>query len=267
MRGVPSQQQLDAAVAYDTLFVPALFGPWASRVADAAHAGPGDRALDVACGTGTLARSLFTRAGTSGVVDGLDADPGMLAVAALAAPAITWQQGVAEMLPYPDQSFDVVASQFGLMFFTDRTRAIGEMVRVLAPGGRLAVAVWGPLDSAPGYRDEVALLERTAGQQAADAVRAPFVLGDRQALAATFAEAGLASLRITTQQGSARFPSVRTMVEADLRGWLPVMGVELSEPEVATILQEAETALGAYVDEAGAVTFPVAAHIVTATRP
>src|SRR5690606_15109530 len=83
MRGVPSQQQLDAAVAYDTLFVPALFGPWAPRVADAAHAGPGDRALDVACGTGVLARSLFTRAGTSGVVDGLDPDPGMLAVAAL----------------------------------------------------------------------------------------------------------------------------------------------------------------------------------------
>lgn len=267
MREVPSQPQLDAAVAYDTLFVPALFGPWAPRVAEAAHTGPGDRALDVACGTGVLARALFARAGTSGVVDGLDPDPGMLAVAALSAPAITWQQGVAEALPYPDQSFDVVASQFGLMFFANRATAVAEMVRVLAPGGRLAVAVWGPLESSPGYRDEVALLERTAGKQAADAVRVPFLLGDRQTLAATFTGAGVAALRITTQQGNARFPSVRTMVEADLRGWLPVMGVALTETQIAGILQEAESALGAYADETGAVTFPVTAHIVTATRP
>lgn len=267
MREVPSQPQLDAAVAYDTLFVPALFGPWAPRVAEAAHTGPGDRALDVACGTGVLARSLFARAGTSGVVDGLDPDPGMLAVAALSAPAITWQQGVAEALPYPDQSFDVVASQFGLMFFADRARAVGEMVRVLVPGGRLAVAVWGPLESSPGYLDEVTLLERLAGKEAADAVRAPFVLGNRQALASTFTDAGVASVRVTTHQGSARFPSVQAMVEADLRGWLPVMGVALSEPQVSAILQEAESALGAYADETGAVTFPVTAHIVTATRP
>lgn len=267
MRDVPSQQELDAAVAYDTLFVPALFGEWAPRVADAAHVKPGDRALDVACGTGVLARSLFARAGTSGAVHGLDPSAGMLAVAALSAPAITWHQGVAEALPYPDQAFDVIASQFGLMFFGDRAKAVQEMLRVLAPGGHLAVAVWGPLESSPGYRDEVTLLERTAGKDAADAVRAPFVLGDRQALAAMFTDAGVASVRVTTQQGTARFPGVRTMVEADLRGWLPVLGVVLSEEQIAQVLGAAEAALTAYVGDGGAVAFPVAAHIVTGTRP
>jgi len=267
MRGVPSRQELDAAVAYDSLFVPALFGPWAPRVTEATHAGPGDRALDVACGTGVLARSLFARTGAAGAVHGLDPNPGMLAVAALAAPAITWCQGFAEALPYPDQSFEVVASQFGLMFFRDPARAVAEMVRVLAPGGRMAVAVWGPLESAPGYRDEVTLLELTAGKGAADAVRAPFVLADRQALATTFAAAGVASVRVTTHQGMARFPSVQVMVEADLRGWLPVMGVVLPEPHIEAILREAVVVLDPYTDDAGAVVFPVAAHIVTGTRP
>lgn len=267
MRDVPSQQELEAAVAYDKLFVPALFGEWAPRVTDAAHVKPGDRALDVACGTGVLARALFARAGTSGAVHGLDPNAGMLAVAALTAPAISWHQGVAEALPYPDQSFDVTASQFGLMFFGDRLKAVAEMVRVLTPGGRLAVAVWGPLEAAPGYRDEVGLLERTAGKDAADAVRAPFALGDRHALAAMFSDAGMASIRVTTQQGTARFPAVRTMVEADLRGWLPVMGVALTEAQIGDVLGEAEAALGSYVDDTGAVAFPVAAHIVTGTRP
>jgi ubiquinone/menaquinone biosynthesis C-methylase UbiE len=266
MRDIPSQQELDAAVAYDKLFVPALFGEWAPRVADAAQVKPGDRALDVACGTGVLARSLFTRAGTSGAVDGLDPNAGMLAVAALSAPAISWQQGLAEALPYADQSFDVIASQFGLMFFGDRARAIHEMVRVLAPGGHLAVAVWGPIETSPGYRDEVSLLERTAGKAAADAVRAPFVMGDRQALAAMFTDVGVASLRVTTQQGTARFPGVRTMVEADLRGWLPVMGVVLTEKQIGGVLGEAEAALGPYVDDwRGRV--PGSGHIVTGTRP
>lgn len=267
MRDVPSQQELDAALAYESLFVPALFGQWAPRVAEAARVRPGDRALDVACGTGVLARALFARAGTSGMVHGLDSHAGMLAVAARSAPAIAWQQGAAEALPYPDQSFDAVASQFGLMFFGDRVAAVREMLRVLAPGGHLAVAVWGPLESSPGYRDEATLLERTSGRAAADAVRAPFVLGDRQALAALFADAGAASVRVITHQGTARFPGVHAMVEADLRGWLPVMGVVLPEETIASILREADAALAAYVSDAGAVAFPVAAHLVTGTRP
>lgn len=192
----------------------------------------------------------------------------MLAVATLTAPAITWQQGAAEALPYADQSFDVVANQVGLMFFS--LTVPKPSARWFASSRReaaWAVAVWGPLESSPCHRDEAALLERMAGEQAADAVRAPFVLGDRQALASTFADAGVAALRITTQQRAARFPSVRAMVEADLRGWLPVMGVVLSESEIAAILQEAEAALDAYVEETGAVAFPMAAHTVIGTRP
>lgn len=71
----------------------------------------------------------------------------MLAVARQLEPAVDWREGFAESLPFPDESFDAVVSQFGLMFFTDRRQALREMLRVLVPGGRLAVAVWDSLEN------------------------------------------------------------------------------------------------------------------------
>jgi len=259
--------QVDAANAYEALFVPALFGQWAAKVADAAQIQSGQRVLDVACGTGILAREIALRVGPAGRVAGVDPSPGMVAVAKQLAPAIEWREGAAESLPFPDQSFDAVVSQFGLMFFTDRRQGLREMLRVLTPGGRLAVAVWDSLDNMPAYASEVALLERMAGRQAADALRAPFVLGDREDLATLFSEAGMASAHVTTHRGTAQFPSIRTMVEADLRGWLPVMGVLLSEDQIDRILREAEQALGSYATAGGEATFQLSAHLVTAKRP
>lgn len=158
------QAQIDAANAYEALFGPALFGQWALKIADAAQIQPGQRVLDVACGTGILAREVTSRMGASGRVTGIDPSPGMLAVAKQLAPAVEWREGVAEALLFPDQSFDAVVSQFGLMLFTDRRQALREMLRVLAAGGRLAVAVWDSLANIPAYASEVALLEQTAGR-------------------------------------------------------------------------------------------------------
>src|SRR5262245_33654431 len=180
------QAQIDAANAYEALFVPALFGQWAPKVADAAQIQSGQRVLDVACGTGILAREAASRIRSSGRVVGLDPGPGMLAVARRLAPGIEWREGAAESLPFANQSFDAVVSQFGLMFFRDRRQAVREMLRVLVPGGRLTVAVWDSLDNIPAYAAEVALLEQVAGRQAADALRAPFVLGDRKEMARLF---------------------------------------------------------------------------------
>jgi SAM-dependent methyltransferase len=257
------QAQVDAATAYEALFVPALFGQWAPKVAHAARIQPGQKVLDVACGTGILARAVRALTGPAGTVVGLDPGAGMLAVAKDLAPDITWRQGVAESIPFPDRSFDAVVSQFGLMFFADRQQALREMLRVLSAEGRLVIAVWDALANIPAYAAEVALLQRLAGQRAADALRAPFVLGDRQNLSAIFANAGAASVAIATHAGTARFPSIRVMVEADLRGWLPVMGVILAEEQIERILQEAEGALAEYVGADGQVAFEARAHIVT----
>jgi len=257
------QTLVDAARAYESLFVPALFGQWALKVVEAALIKPGQRVLDVACGTGVLARAAHARTGPTGQVTGLDPSPGMLTVARELAPAVEWRQGTAESLPFADRSFDRVVSQFGLMFFADRPQALREMLRVVRPGGRLVVAVWDALDNTPAYAAEVALVDRMAGARAGDALRAPFVLGARQSLTALFEEAGAAAVEVTTHQGLARFPSVRVMVEADLRGWLPVVGVDLSEEQIIHILDEAERVLGPYVTGSGPVTFPLGAHLVT----
>ena len=261
------QDQVAAASAYEDLHVPALFGQWTARVADAAGIRAGDRVLDVACGTGVLAREAASRVGPDGCVAGVDPNPGMLAVAERLEPAIEWRQGVAEALPYPTGSFDAVVSQFGLMFFPDRAAALREMLRVLVPGGRIAVAVWESLENSQAYPIEVALLDRIAGPRAADALRAPFVLGDRGELAQLFQGAGVGSVQIATHRGTARFPSVRTMVEADLRGWLPVMGVDLPEEQIQAILEEAEDALRRYATRGGTVEFESPAHIVSGAKP
>jgi ubiquinone/menaquinone biosynthesis C-methylase UbiE len=234
---------------------------------DAAKLNTGHQVLDVACGTGVLAREAARRVGPAGFVAGLDPNAGMLAVAEQLTPSIEWRQGAAESLPYPDQSFDAAVSQFGLMYFSDRRQAVSEMMRVLKSHGRVAVAVWDSIDNIPAYACEVALLERMAGKQAADAVRAPFVLGDKKELVALFEKAGADAVEITTQNGTARFPSIRTMVEADLRGWLPVMDVVLSEELIQRILAKAEADLSPFRTDEESVMFETSAHIVTGTKP
>lgn len=260
------QAQADAAIVYEEFFVPALFEPWTAPMADAAEIRPGDRVLDVACGTGVLAREAARRVDSSGRVAGIDISPAMLAVAARIAPGIEWQQGDANALPFADGSFDAVVSQFGLMFFPNRPRALREMMRVLVPDGRMAVAVWDKLDNIPAYSILVALLQHMVGQRAADALRTPFVLGDPAKLNAVFVEAGIASV-LTTHTGMVRYPSVRSWVLTDVKGWFPHVDVVLEKAQYDALLAEAEHALHAFVQPAGTVEFPISVHIVAATKP
>lgn len=253
-----------AAEIYDEFFVPALFLEWADRVVTAADIQPGDRVLDVACGTGVLTRAAAERAGESGSVVGLDINAGMLAVAASKAPSLDWQSGRAEALPFDDDSFDAVVCQFGLMFFEDRRAALQEMYRVLRPGGHLAVAVWDSLDHTPGYAAMVDLLQRLFGEQAANGVRAPFSLGDVAALQALFSDAGIPHAQITTHVGSARFASIEAWVYTDIKGW--VLADKLDDEQYQRLLAESQHALSPFLTADGEVIFASPAHIVAAVK-
>jgi SAM-dependent methyltransferase len=258
------QVSRSAADVYEEFFLPALFEQWADRVANAAGVQPGQRVLDVACGTGVLARAVADRVGPTGTVVGIDLNDGMLAVAQRRAPEIEWKQGRAEALPYTSESFDAVVSQFGLMFFDDRRTALGEMMRVLRSGGRLAVAVWDALDRTPGYAAMTALLRQLFGDDVADALRAPYVLGDPQQLRSLFVEAGLPQVRVVTQDGTARFPSIRSWVYTDIKGW--TLADVLDDAQFELLLQEAERVLRPFVTAAGTVEFRAPAHIVTTSK-
>jgi ubiquinone/menaquinone biosynthesis C-methylase UbiE len=101
----------DSAEAYEEVFVPALFEPWAQLLVGAAGIRAGDRVLDVACGTGIVARTAADRVGATGSVVGIDRNPAMLAVAERLRPDIEWRQGDASGLPFLGRSFDVVLCQ------------------------------------------------------------------------------------------------------------------------------------------------------------
>ncbi len=233
-------------------------------VVEAAQIGPGEMILDVACGTGVLTLAAAERVGPSGSVVGLDINEGMLAVARRKASTIEWRHGRAESLPFSDHTFDAVISQFGLMFFEDQEVAIQEMVRVLRPGGRLAIAVWDSLDNTPGYAAVTKLLQRLFGDQAADALRAPYELGDTQVLHSMFTGVGLEDLMIETHQGTARFPSLETWMYTDVKGW--TLASILDDSQFKVLLREAKRELQPFVGKDGMVNFPAPAHILTAHK-
>ncbi len=136
-----------APECYERYFVPSIGAPLAGDLVEAAALRPGERVLDVACGTGIVARLAAERVGATGVVSGLDINPGMLAVAGAATlpgPAIDWHVAPADDAPMPDGAYDVVLCQMGLQFFPDKPAALREMHRVLAPGGRVILNVPGP---------------------------------------------------------------------------------------------------------------------------
>jgi SAM-dependent methyltransferase len=254
-----------AAEVYEKCFVPAIFGRWAPRVVDAARVSSEDRVLDVGCGTGVLARAAADRVADESQVTGLDLNEGMLAVARRLRPRIDWRQGDASKLPLPVESYDVVMSQFSLMYFPDRSAAIREMVRVLKPGGRLAAAVWGPYERATGYVIVTEIAKRRCGQAAADVLTAPFVLGEEDALRVLFGEAGVHEPSIELRDGIITFPSIETFVETEVKG-SPLEAL-LNEESYRGLMQEAREELRQFCIEGGEVVMPMDAFVVTARKP
>jgi ubiquinone/menaquinone biosynthesis C-methylase UbiE len=164
------QLSLDAAELYERCPARYILGPWAPMLIDDAQVATGERVLDIACGTGVVARAAAERVGPAGRVVGIDLNPGMIAVArSLPAPTgapIEWLERSALDLRLDDASFDVVLCQQGLQFFPDKAVALREMHRVLKPNSRLALSVWNNLGH---YNTAVgkALAEFIGGEAAA----------------------------------------------------------------------------------------------------
>ena len=266
MRGIGARDVERAARDYEDAYVPALFKAWTSPVLDAARLEPGESVLNVACGTGVLAREAAARVGPAGEVAGVDVSDAMLAVARRIEPAIAWRQAPAEDLPYDDETFDAVVGQFALMMFRDPPDAVDEMHRVLVPGGRLAMAVLDALEHAPVHEALVATLERLGHDVAASALRVPFAFGDTRLLTTLFEEAAFGAIAIATEERLTRVTNVRSLVLADVKGWFPVAELVLDEDQLDAFVTEAEQALAPFVKADGTVEFQTRAHILSASR-
>ena len=192
---------------YERYFVPAISRPLATDLLATAALRPGERVLDVACGTGVVARLAAERVGSDGTVAGLDSNPGMLEVArSVTSPgaAIAWHQGSAESMPFPAAAFDVVLCQLGLQFVPDKAAAVREMQRVLVPGGRLIASVAGPTPPPFAILDEA--LCRHISPEAGPFVRMVFSLHDPDELRELLRGAGFRDVATQVAAKQLRLP-------------------------------------------------------------
>jgi ubiquinone/menaquinone biosynthesis C-methylase UbiE len=250
---------------YERSLVPAIFGPWAEDLVALAALRPGERVLDVACGTGVVARLAAGRVGGVGKVVGLDLNAGMLNVARALPPppgaSIEWREGNALAMPFADGSFDAVLCQQGVQFFPDRAAGLREMRRVLIPGGRLVLSTWRSIHHSPGFAALAEALARPVGPNLLDG---PFSLSDGEELRALLTGAGFTDVSIRPSVKAIRFPSVEVFVWHYLAA-TPLAGriAEIDDSTRSALIGEVTAALQTYLGAEG-LAFPIESHLTVA---
>lgn len=217
--------------------------PWTSDLVGLARLRPGERVLDLACGTGTVARLAAVQVGPKGRVTGLDLNAGMLAVARDVPPppgaSVHWVEGSAIAMDFRDASFDVILCQQALQFFPDGLAALREMRRVLVPGGRVLLSIW--KSESPYHAARGEALERFAGVEIANKYRASRdAVPNADALHRMLVEAGFHGVRVEPRSLVIRLPSIETFVIGHLSS-SPVAGA------VAALGEERRAEFGRHV--------------------
>jgi ubiquinone/menaquinone biosynthesis C-methylase UbiE len=267
------QLQGNAAELYQRYMVPAITAKWAADLVARAQPRAGDTVLDVACGTGVVARAAATGAAPAQVT-GLDLNAGMLAVAAGVAHAgapVRWIEGSALDLPFDAGSFDVVFCQLGLQFFPDQPRALGEMRRVLRDAGRVALSVFSPIERTPGAHAFVRALDEVLGKDASRMKRGEHSFSAPAQLETLLRTCGFQAVDVQTVQQTLVFPSVLDYVRFQLLASpMTVLTSGRTEPERdAIIAAVAERTAGLSTPAmlaGGKFTFAQEAYVTVARR-
>lgn len=254
---------------YEHALVPSLFRPWAEHIVRSVGVLPGDRILDLACGTGIIGRVAKERAGTAGRVVGIDANAAMIATARRVAPDIEWLQGDAAQLPATTaEPYDVVICQQGLQFVPDRAAAAAEMWRVLRPDGRVGVSVWRSDEEMPVLRE----LRRIAEERVGPVVDRRHGFGDAHALETLLLDAGFQNVRVEPVRLTMRFDDGATFIRLNA---MALVGMSPAAPElddqararvVASIVADSRRVLEANADGGAAFTYEIGANVAIARR-
>lgn len=258
----------DPAVSYEEFLVPYAFSPWARDLAAHAAPQPGERVLDVACGTGVVLQTVAPTVGPHGRLAGVDLSPAMLAVARskpFGEIPVEWHEASADELPFPDNTFDLVLCQQGLQFFPDKAKAIGEMRRVLRYGGRVALSVWRSLEHNPIYD---AMNEAVRQHLGVPAFAGAFS-GDRAEIETLLSRSGFDEIVIAPVTMMLRFPSVERYVKLSLLSAAAVLSVfqELGEEGRAAMVETVQRSLAETLrpyTHGNEIHVPMAAYVATA---
>jgi ubiquinone/menaquinone biosynthesis C-methylase UbiE len=248
---------------YEQWLVGPLFRPWVDETFDRMALAPADRVLDVACGTGVVARMARERLGPGATIVGIDINAYMLAVARSVAPDIDWREADAAALQLrPGEQFDVVVCQQGLQFMSDRQRAANAMAGALSARGRLAVLTWRPLEETPFFRDLHAIAERHLGP----VVDQRHGFGDLDMLGEVLCGAGLRDVTTTTITRRIRFDDSAGFLRLNATALLGMTAVakrldERSRDALVARIVEASGGVAARFTDDGALVFDLSSNL------
>jgi ubiquinone/menaquinone biosynthesis C-methylase UbiE len=220
---------------YEQYIVPTWMADWSSDLIGAGGVGPGKRVLDVACGTGIIARKAAGIIGTGGRIAAFDLNEGMLRVARECAvregaTAIEWHHGDVSRMPFSSGEFDTVLCQQGLQFFADKAAALREMNRVLADGGTLALSVWGRPEKSPHVPVIIDVFTEYFGEDSATIFKVACSLSRHEVLQALVQDAGFTHIQIRSEIRIARHLSLTELLPAYF-SVLPVAAQITAMPE------------------------------------
>jgi ubiquinone/menaquinone biosynthesis C-methylase UbiE len=259
-----------AAEAFEKFLVPATSRPLAEEVVRLAAPVPGERILDVACGTGIVIRLAAPLVAPGGTADGLDFDPAMIAVARAVVPCpdgvtLSWHCADAQQMPFEDATFDVVLCLLGLQYMPDRVASLSEMRRVIKPDGRLVLAVWTSLEDCKGPHAIAQALSRQNIDPAA--ILKAYSLSDADRLRELAHEAGFGHAETRTVSTTAHFPSIRQFVEGFAAGSISGRAAisKLSKTQRAEFVEDIQRALQQY-DDGNGVKLPLG-YLTLMARP
>jgi SAM-dependent methyltransferase len=254
-----------AAEAYERHMVPGMFRHWTELLVRIAAPQPGEKVLDVACGTGIGARLAAPHVTPGGEIVGLDVDAGVIAVASKLAESVRWHCANALEMPFADATFDLCLCLQGLQFLPDRVAGLSELRRVLKPSGRLVASIWAALDFNKGHECVVRALE-SQGADAAPAKRA-CSFANAEEIRETASRAGFTHIEVRTEADVSHFASIRSFIEGMTVGSPSTRHAvaRLAESGRATFVKDVTAMLEPYVKNAE-LQYPMRSHILVA-RP
>jgi SAM-dependent methyltransferase len=251
---------------YDAYVAP-LMKPFIAALV-AAIVRPGQRVLDVACGTGFATRAASKAVGSGGSIAAVDINPGMIdkARSQLTLGDVEWHVASALELPFEDGSFDAVICQQGLQFFPSPADGLAEMDRVLRPGGSLGATVWAPIHLSPYLAAQASMMTEHCG--IAKGVLEQAIPPEGEALLQRWAaQAGLPDPHVETLRFIVEFPPLQEHIVNHLRAlpWSAPFFALSPESQAAAVHAMAES-LATYIQPDGSAHIPTTSLVLTATR-